>query len=88
MIASKNFLRDLLGLILIISAAFAALSVLLDFLALIAYLNHEDATATMFFHESFYLLAFLVPAYFIGQLINRPNWVAVAQEYQLSKNIS
>lgn len=88
MTASKNFLRELLGLVLIISAAFAALSVLLDFWAFLAYLGHEDVIATVFFHESLYLLAFLVPAYFIGKLINRPDWVAVAQEYQLKKNQS
>ncbi len=88
MTASKNFLRDFLGLVLIISSAFVVFSVLLDFWAFIAYLSHEDVIATTFIHESFYLLAFLVPAYFIGKLINRPDWVSVAREYQLKKNIS
>lgn len=88
MTTSKNILRDLLGLVLIISTAFVALSVLLDAWAFLAYLSHEDVIATTFFHESFYLLIFLVPAYFIGKLINRPDWVAAAQEYQLRKNSS
>ncbi len=88
MTASKNFLRELLGLVLVISTAFVALSVLLDVWAFLAYVSHEDVIATTFFHESFFLLAFLVPAFFIGKLINRPDWVSAAQEYQLLKNKS
>ncbi len=78
MTASKNFLRDSLGLVLIISAAFAVFSIVLDFSAIFAYLCHEDLIATVFFHESFYFLAFLVPAFFIGKLISRPSWGSAA----------
>lgn len=84
----KNFLRDFLGLALITSTVFAALSILLDILAFIAYLTHQDATAATFFHESFYFLAFLVPPFFLGKLVNRPDLVSAAREYRLMKNES
>lgn len=86
MTASKIFIRDLLGLAVIVSTAFAVLSVLLDIMGGIAYFSHEDIIASTFFHESFYFLAFMVPPYFIWKLINRPELIAAVQEYQLNKS--
>ncbi|RBW63998.1 D-fructose-6-phosphate amidotransferase [Vibrionales bacterium C3R12] len=86
MTASKNFLRDLLGLALIVSTAFAVLSFLLDIMGGIAYFSHEDIIASAFFHESLYFIAFLIPPYFIWKFINRPELIVAVQEYQLNKS--
>ncbi len=59
MTASKMFVRDFLGLLLIVCTVLAGLCVLLCLLALFAYVNHETILASDFFHESFYLIAFL-----------------------------
>ncbi|EKO3384158.1 D-fructose-6-phosphate amidotransferase [Vibrio fluvialis] len=88
MTASKMFLRDLLGLILIVSTVLALLSVLLDLLALLAYVNHETQVATLLFDESFYLLVFFIPPYFIAKYINRAEVVKAVDEYQLMKSKS
>ncbi|WP_154180243.1 D-fructose-6-phosphate amidotransferase [Vibrio furnissii] len=88
MTASKMFLRDFLGLVLIVSIVLALLSVLLDLLALMAYFNHETQVATVLFDESFYMLVFFVPPYFIAKYINRTDVVKAVDEYQLMKSKS
>ncbi len=88
MTASKMFLRDFLGLVLIVSTVLALLSILLDLLALMAYFNHETQVATVLFDESFYMLVFFVPPYFIAKYINRTDVVKAVDEYQLMKSKS
>ena len=88
MTASKVFLRDFLGLLLIVSTVLAGLCMLLDVLALFAYVNHEDVIASLFFHESLYLLMFFIPPYFIGRYINKSEWVKAVEEYLLMKSKS
>lgn len=63
--------RDMLGLVLLISTILSTLYILLDMLALFAYLNHEKEIALMFFQQSFYFLAFFIPPYFIAKYIKR-----------------
>lgn len=67
----KVYLRDILGLLLLISTTLAALYVLLDIVALFAYLNDEQEIASTFFQQSFYLLVFFIPPYFIAKYIKR-----------------
>lgn len=88
MTASKVFVRDLLGLVLILSTVLAVLCLLLDSMALFTYLNHEEAIATVLFDESLYLLVFFIPPYFIGKYINRAEVVKAVDEYMLMKNRS
>jgi|GEM_PF-1167600 len=86
MTAYQNFIRDTLGIALIVSTILAGLSIFLDVLGVLAYLNHESHIATIFFHESFYFLGFLIPPYFIAKYINRPDMLAAAQAYQRAKS--
>lgn len=88
MTTSKVILRNLLGLLLIISVVLCGLYLLLDVLALFAYFNHEVVIANQFIDESFYLLIFFVPPYFIGKYINRPDIVKAVEDYLLSKSKS
>nr|QIH43942.1 D-fructose-6-phosphate amidotransferase [Vibrio ziniensis] len=86
MTTSKVFLRNVLGLLLIMSAVLAGLYILLDILALFAYINHEDIIAGLFIHDSFYLLFFFIPPYFIGKYINRPDTIKELEDYLLQKS--
>ncbi|MDF2152869.1 D-fructose-6-phosphate amidotransferase [Vibrio sp. CAU 1672] len=86
MTASKVYFRDFLGLVLIFSTVLAGLGVLLDMLAVFTYLNHEEAIAISFLHESFYLLVFFVPPYFIAKYINRAELVKAVEEFLLMKS--
>lgn len=61
--------RDILGLVLLMSTVLATLYILLDILALFAYLNHEKEIASIFFHQSFYFLVFFIPPYYIAKYI-------------------
>ena len=63
--------RDILGLALLISTILTTLYILLDILALFAYLNHENEIASGLFQQSFYFLVFFVPPYFIAKYIKR-----------------
>ncbi len=83
MTASKIILRDLLGLLLILSFISVVLAILFDVLALLTHFSHEDAIANLFFYESLPLYIFVVPVVIIGRYINRPNWVSAVQDYQL-----
>jgi len=86
MTTSKIFLRDLLGMILIISTVFAVLNVMMDVLAFLAYLCNEVIVATTLLHESFYLIGFFIPPYFIGKYINRSDLVSAVQNFRLMKS--
>ncbi|MCW8348004.1 D-fructose-6-phosphate amidotransferase [Vibrio sp. ZSDZ65] len=68
---SKPILRDALGLGLIISVALASLSILLDILGVLAYVNNEATIATLLFHESYSFLIFLIPPYFLARALMR-----------------
>ncbi|MBD0786301.1 D-fructose-6-phosphate amidotransferase [Vibrio sp. Y2-5] len=88
MTTSKVILRNFLGLILIMSVVLCGLYILLDALAIFAYFNHEVVIANQFIDESFYLLIFFIPPYFIGKYINRPEIVQALEDYILSKSKS
>ena len=81
--AFKHYLRELLGLAIVVSVVFGALSILLDFCALAVLCEHQEDIAHIFFHESFYFVAFLVPPYFLWQVINRPDLVAQQKSTKL-----
>lgn len=82
----KVFVRDILGLGLIVSIVMAGLGILLMILAIFAYFDHEDAIAALFTHESLYLIVFLLPPYFIAKYINTSELVAAMNEYRLMKS--
>jgi len=84
----KVILRDFLGLIVIMSVVLATLGLLLDFMVVFAYFSNEQSIAGTFFHESFYLLAFIVPAYFIVKYINNTQMVVELEAYLLAKDRS
>lgn len=65
MMAYKFFIRELLGLAIVVSVVFGVLGVMLDLFALTALWEHQDAIAQIFFHESFYFIAFLIPPFFL-----------------------
>ena len=81
----KHYLRELLGLAIVVSVICGMLSLLLDFCALVALFDHHEKIADLFFHESFYLTAFLIPPYFLWKAINQPELVAATQDYQAQK---
>ncbi|PQJ45072.1 D-fructose-6-phosphate amidotransferase [Vibrio campbellii] len=83
--AFKHYLRELLGLTIVVSVVFGVLSILLDFCALAVLCEHQENIAHIFFHESFYFVAFLIPPYFLWKVINRPDLVAATEEYQANK---
>lgn len=80
--AYKHYLRELLGLAVIISVVFGVLGILLDIFALTAWYEHQNSIANTFFHESFYFVAFLIPPFFLWRIINRPTLVSATQEYK------
>lgn len=88
MTASEYYVRNILGLALIVSTVCAALSIILDILSGLAFLSHEEVIASLFFHESFYLYLFFIPPYFIAKYINRPELIAAVKEFELMKSRS
>ncbi len=82
----KVILRDFLGLIVIMSVILATLGVLLDLIVVFAYFSNEQTIAGTFFHESFYLLAFFIPPYFIVKYINNSKTVADLETFLLIKH--
>ncbi len=81
----KVVLRDFLGLIVIISIILATLGVLLDLIVVFAYFSHEQSIAGTFFHESFYLLVFFIPPYFIVKYINNTKMISELEAYLIVK---
>ncbi|MGU3846598.1 D-fructose-6-phosphate amidotransferase, partial [Vibrio diabolicus] len=71
--AYKHFIRELLGLAIVVSVVFGVLGVMLELFALTALWEHQQAIADVFFHESLYFVVFLIPPYFLWKLINRPE---------------
>ncbi|NOI66390.1 D-fructose-6-phosphate amidotransferase [Vibrio sp. 99-8-1] len=88
MMKRKIFIRDMLGLVLIVSIVMVGLGILLDVLAIFAYFDHEEMIMRLFFHESLYLFVFLIPPYFIAKYINTSELIAAINEYRLMKNRS
>lgn len=73
--AYKHFIRELLGLAIVVSVVFGVLGVMLELFALTALWEHQQTIADVFFHESLYFIVFLIPPYFLWKLINRPTEV-------------
>ncbi|UXI03922.1 D-fructose-6-phosphate amidotransferase [Photobacterium sp. TY1-4] len=87
MTASKLYLRDLLGITMILSAILVTLGSIFGVLAILTHFSHEDAIASTFLHESVPLFVFLIPFYLISRYINRPQWVIGVQQYLLEAAI-
>ncbi|AEX20858.1 MULTISPECIES: hypothetical protein [Vibrio] len=81
----KYFLREILGLAIVVCVVFGVLGVLLDVFALTAYFEHQNSIADVFFHESLYFVIFFIPPYFLWKLINRPDLVVARQSYLAMK---
>jgi hypothetical protein len=79
--AYKYFIRELLGLAIVVCVVFGVLGIMLDLFALTAFFEHQDSIARIFFHESFYFIAFFIPPFFLWKLINRPDLVLATQQY-------
>lgn len=76
----KYFLREFLGLIIVVCIVFGVVGVMLDLFALTAFFEHQDSIAHVFFHESLYFVFFFIPPYFLWKLINRPDLVLATQK--------
>ncbi|MBT0033558.1 D-fructose-6-phosphate amidotransferase [Vibrio alginolyticus] len=83
--AYKHFVRELLGLAIVVSVVFGVLGVMLELFALTALWEHQQTIADVFFHESLYFIVFLIPPYFLWKLINRPELVSSDQAYLAMK---
>ncbi|KFJ87928.1 D-fructose-6-phosphate amidotransferase [Vibrio sp. OY15] len=83
--AYKHFVRELLGLAIVVSVVFGVLGVMLELFALTALWEHQQTIADVFFHESLYFIVFLIPPYFLWKLINRPALVSADQAYLAMK---
>lgn len=79
--AYKHFLRELLGLTIVVSIVLGGMGIILDLYALTAITEHQETLADFFFNESLYFLIFLIPPYFLVKIINRPSWVNADQAY-------
>ncbi|EDP58394.1 hypothetical protein [Vibrio sp. AND4] len=83
--AFKHYIREALGLAIVISMVCGSLSILLDFFALVALCGHQEEIAHIFFHESFYFAVFFIPPYFLWKVITHPDLVAATEGFQASK---
>ncbi len=83
--ACKYFIRELLGLAIVVSVVFGVLGLMLELFALTAFFEHQDSIARVFFDESLYFIVFFIPPYFLWKLINRPDLVGAAQSYVAMK---
>ncbi|PFG45313.1 hypothetical protein ATG66_3594 [Vibrio sp. ES.051] len=83
--AFKHFIRELLGLTIVVSVVFGVLGVMLELFALTALWEHQESIADIFFNESFYLIVFFIPAYCLWKLINHPTLVLADQAYVAMK---
>ncbi len=83
--ALKYFIRELLGLAIVVCVVFGVLGLMLDLFALTAFIEHQDSVARLFFYESIYFVVFFIPPYFLWKLINRPDLVAAAHGYLAMK---
>ncbi len=81
----KYFIRELLGLAIVVCVVLGVLGVMLDLFALVAFFEQQDSIAHVFFYESLYFIVFFFPSYFLYKLINRPDLVVAAQDYLAMK---
>ncbi|MGF1792495.1 MULTISPECIES: D-fructose-6-phosphate amidotransferase [Photobacterium] len=81
--ASKVYLRDFLGLILVILSVLALLGAIFDVLAVLNYVSDEKARASVYLHESLPLLICILPTFIIAKIINRPSWIIGSEDYRL-----
>ncbi|KHT61905.1 D-fructose-6-phosphate amidotransferase [Photobacterium gaetbulicola] len=81
--ASKLYLRDLLGIGLVISAILVVLGLIFCTLAALNFITHEEVLANTYLHEALPLFFFLLPCIAIARFISRPKWVHSIEEYQL-----
>ncbi|PSW21847.1 D-fructose-6-phosphate amidotransferase [Photobacterium sanctipauli] len=85
MTATKLYFRDMLGLVLIISATMVMMGLIFGVLAVLNFVSHEDALASTYLHEAAPLFFFAIPCLLLGKYINRPQWVHDVEEYLLAK---
>lgn len=81
--ASRLYLRDLLGIGLVVSAILVVLGLIFSILAALNFITHEEVLASTYLHEALPLFFFILPGLAIGKFINRPKWVHDVEEYQL-----
>ncbi|MGR5143353.1 D-fructose-6-phosphate amidotransferase [Photobacterium sp. DNB23_23_1] len=81
--AYKLYLRDLLGIGLVISAVLVVLGFIFCLLAALNFFTHEEVLANTYLHEALPLFVFLLPSLAIARFINRPRWIHDVEEYQL-----
>ncbi|MGF1690989.1 D-fructose-6-phosphate amidotransferase [Photobacterium kagoshimensis] len=82
--ASKIYLRDILGLGLIILSVMTVLGTLFSVLAALNYLSHEEAMAATYIKEAIPLMLCILPAFFLGKYINKPAWVIATDDFRLN----
>ncbi|OAN13207.1 D-fructose-6-phosphate amidotransferase [Photobacterium jeanii] len=83
MSASKIYLRDILGLGVIILSVMAVIGTLFSILAMLNYMTHEDAMAANFITEAIPLLLCSIPAFILAKFINKPAWVIATDDFRL-----
>ncbi|KLV04139.1 D-fructose-6-phosphate amidotransferase [Photobacterium aquae] len=81
--ASKLYVRDILGLGLVISSIMVMLGVIFSILGLFNYLSNEVSYATTYFQTAIPLLCCVMPSILLAKVINKPQWVHDIQTYQL-----
>ncbi|MGF1701521.1 D-fructose-6-phosphate amidotransferase [Photobacterium makurazakiensis] len=86
MTASKVYFRDILGIILVISAAMVMLGTIFSLLSVLNYYSHEEAYASAYIHDAIPLFLFFIPCILLGKYINRPQWVHDVEAYLLEKS--
>ncbi|MDO6497890.1 D-fructose-6-phosphate amidotransferase [Photobacterium sanguinicancri] len=82
--ASKIYLRDILGLGLIILSVMTVLGILFSILAALNYISHEEAMAATYLKEAIPLMLCIIPALLLGKYINKPAWVIATDDFRLS----
>lgn len=81
--ASRLYLRDLLGIGLVISAILVVLGLIFSVLAALNFITHEEVLANTYLNEALPLFLFVLPGFLIARFINRPQWVHDVEEYHL-----
>ncbi|MGF1688173.1 D-fructose-6-phosphate amidotransferase [Photobacterium japonica] len=84
MTASKCYLRDVLGLGLIISSVMVMLGIIFSVLAVLNYLAGQDVAANTFLQEALPLFFFMVPSVLLARFISRPQWIHDIEDFQLA----
>ncbi|KLV02150.1 D-fructose-6-phosphate amidotransferase [Photobacterium aphoticum] len=84
MTASKLYLRDILGLGLLISAILVMLGIIFSLLGALNYFIGQDMAADTFMREAIPLFFFMVPCFLLAKIISRPQWIHDVEDYQLA----